>query len=88
MIKKRFKRTKYLSDNKTFATFKEMKTYAYFNAGIGGTKEGYELADDEIIRTYVFKKQERRILCIKTYDKEKELINEFNKRQLNLFENG
>lgn len=88
MIKKRFKRTKYLSDNKTFTTFKEMKTYAYFNTETGGTKEGYELADDEIIRTYVFKKQERRILCIKTYDKEKELINEFNKRQLNLFENG
>lgn len=88
MIKKRFKRTKYLSDNKTFATFKEMKTYAYFNTETGGTKEGYELADDEIIKTYVFKKQERRILCIKTYDKEKELINEFNKRQLNLFENG
>lgn len=88
MIKRRFSRTKYLSDNKTFTTFKEMKTYAYFNTGTGGTKEGYELADDEIIRTYVFKKQERRILCIKTYDKEKELINEFNKRQLNLFENG
>ena len=65
-----------------------MKIYAYFNTETGGTKEGYELADDEIIRTYVFKKQERRILCIKTYDKEKELINEFNKRQLNLFENG
>jgi hypothetical protein len=88
MIKKRFKRTSYLSDNKTFTTFKAMKTYAYFNTGTNGTKEGYELADDEIIRTYVFKKQERRILCIKTYDKEKELINEFNKRQLNLFENG
>lgn len=88
MIKKRFKRTSYLSDNKTFTTFKEMKTYAYFNTGTGGIKEGYELADDEIIKTYVFKKQERRILCIKTYDKEKELINEFNKRQLNLFENG
>ena len=72
MIKKRFKRTKYLSDNKTFTTFKKMKTYAYFNTETGGTKEGYELADDEIIRTYVFKKQESRILCIKTNDKEKE----------------
>ena len=49
MIKKRLKRTKYLSDNKTFTTFKEMKTYAYFNTETGGTKEGYELADDEII---------------------------------------
>ena len=65
-----------------------MKTYAYFNTGVGGTKEGYVLADDEIIRIYVFKKQERRILCIKTYDKEIELINELKKKQLNLFENG
>lgn len=88
MIKKRFKRTSYLSDNETFTTFKAMKTYAYFNTRTNGTKEGYELADDEIIRIYVFKKQERRILCIKTYDKEKELINEFKKKQLNLFENG
>lgn len=88
MIKKRFKRTSYLSDNETFTTFKAMKTYAYFNTRVDGTKEGYELSDDEIIRTYVFKKQKRRILCIKTYDKEKELINEFKKKQLNLFENG
>ena len=88
MIKKRFKRTSYLSDNETFTTFKAMKTYAYFNTGVGGTKEGYELDDDEIIKTYVFKKQERRILCIKTYDKEIEIINEFNKRQLKLFEDG
>lgn len=88
MIKKRFKRTSYLLNNETFTTFKAMKTYAYFNTGVGGTKEGYELADDEIIRIYVFKKQERRILCIKTYDKEKELINELKKKQLNLFEDG
>ena len=27
MIKKRFKRTSYLSDNETFTTFKAMKTY-------------------------------------------------------------
>lgn len=86
MTRKRLKQTSYLSDNKTFTTFKAMKTYAYFNTGVGGTKEGYELAEDEIIKTYVFKKQERRILCIKTYDKEKEQLVEFNKKQLKLFE--
>ena len=88
MIKKRFKRTSYLSDNEKFTTFKEMKTYAYFNTGVGGTKEGYELADDEIIRTYVFKKQERRLLCEKIYDRDKELKKEFEKRQLKLFTDG
>ena len=88
MIKKRFKRTSYLSNNENFTTFKAMKTYAYFNTGVGGTKEGYELADDEIIRTYVFKKQERRILCIKTYDAIEEYKKQIGKKQLKLFTNG
>lgn len=88
MIKKRFKRTSYLSNNEIFTTFKAMKTYAYFNTGVGGTKEGYELADDEIIRTYVFKKQERRLLCIKTYDATEEYKKQIGKKQLKLFTDG
>ena len=88
MIKKKFKRTSYLSNNEIFTTFKEMKTYAYFNTGVGGTKEGYELADDEIIRTYVFKKQERRLLCIKTYDAIEEYKKQIGKKQLKLFTDG
>lgn len=88
MVKKRFKRTSYLSNNETFTTFKAMKTYAYFNTGVGGTKEGYELADDEIIRTYVFKKQERRILCIKIYDAIEEYKKQIGKKQLKLFTDG
>lgn len=88
MIKKRFKQTKYLSDNKTFTTFKEMKTYAYFNTGTGGTKEGYELADDEIIKIYVFKKQERRVLCNIIYNKEKEHKEWCKNLQLKLFKDG
>ena len=76
---------KYLSDNKEFTTFKNMKTYVYFNTGIGNTKTGYEMYQDEIIKEYIFKKQERRLLCIKTYDaieKQKEWI---KKQQLKLF---
>lgn len=88
MIKKRFKRTNYLSNNEIFTTFKAMKTHAYFNTEIGGTKEGHELADDEIIRTYVFKKQERRILCIKTYDAIEEYKKQIGKKQLKLFTDG
>ena len=88
MIKKRSKRTKYLSDNKTFTTFKEIKTYAYFNTETGGTKEGYELADDEIIKTYVFKKQERRVLCNIIYNKEKEHKEWCEHLQLKLFKDG
>lgn len=78
----------YLSDNKTFTTFRNMKTYAYFNTGVGNTKTGYEMYQDEIIKEYVFKRQERRLLCEKIYDRDKELKKEFEKRQLKLFTNG
>lgn len=88
MIIRRFKRKNYLSDNKTFTTFKAMKTYVYFNTEVGGTKEGYELTEDEIIKTYIFKKQERRLLCIKTYDKEEIYKKWIEKQQLKLFNNG
>ena len=38
MKKKQKKQSKYIFQNKEFATFKDMKTYAYFNMGVG-TKE-------------------------------------------------
>ena len=38
MIKKRKKQNKYIFRDKEFTTFKAMKTYAYFNMGVG-TKE-------------------------------------------------
>ena len=88
-MKKTRKTTKsYLSDNKAFTTFGNMKTYAYFNTGVGNTKTGYEMYQDEIIKEYVFKRQERRLLCEKIYDRDEELKKEFEKRQLKLFTNG
>ena len=78
----------YLSDNKTFTTFKNMKTYAYFNTGIGNTKTGYKMYQDEIIKEYIFKKQERRLTCEKIYDRDEELKKESEKRQLKLFTDG
>ena len=78
----------YLSDNKTFTTFKNMKTYVYFNTRVGDTKSGYEMYQDEIIKEYIFKKQERRLLCEKIYDSEEESKKEFEKRQLKLFTDG
>lgn len=78
----------YLSDNKVFTTFKRMKTYVYFNTGIGNTKIGYEMYQDEIIKEYIFKKEERRLLCEKIYDRDEELKKEFKKRQLKLFTDG
>lgn len=78
----------YLSDNKEFTTFKNMKTYAYFNTGVGNTKTGYEMCQDEIIKEYIFKKQERRLTCEKIYDRNEELKEKFEKRQLKLFTDG
>ena len=78
----------YLLDNKEFTTFGNMKTYAYFNTGVGNTKTGYEMYQDEIIKEYTFKKQERRLLCEKIYDRDKELKKELEKCQLKLFTDG
>lgn len=87
---KKFKKiTKsYLSNNKKFTTFEKMKTYVYFNTGVGNTKTGYEMYQDEIIKEYIFKKQERRLLCEKIYDRDEELKKKFEKQQLKLFTDG
>lgn len=78
----------YLSNNKEFTTLKNMKSYVYFNTRVGDTETGYEIYQDEIIKEYIFKRQERRLLCEKIYDRDKELKKEFEKRQLKLFTDG
>lgn len=87
MIKKRKKQSKYILRNKEFTTFKEMKTYAYFNMSVRTKEEALEVIEDKIIKKYELIKQERRLLCIKTYDaieKEKKWI---EKLHLKLFNN-
>lgn len=88
MIKKRKKQNKYIFRNKEFTTFKEMKTYAYFNMSVGTKEEALEIIEDEITKKYELIKQERRLLCIKTYD----IIEKYKKwienLQLKLFNNG
>lgn len=87
MKKKQKKKSKYIFRNKEFTTFKDMKTYAYFNMSIG-TKEGaLETIEDEIIKKYELIKQERRLLCIKTYDAIEKYKKWIEKMQLKLFEN-
>lgn len=88
MIKKRFKRTKYLSDNKTFATFKEMKTFVWHNSHTDEEIQGFEMIDDEIQKHYIFIKKERRLLCNVIYNKEKVYKEWCEHLQLKLFENG
>lgn len=88
MKKKQKKKSKYIFRNKEFTTFKDMKTYAYFNMGVGTKEEALEVIEDEIIKKYELIKQERRLLCIKTYDAIEKYKKWIEKIQIKLFENG
>lgn len=85
MIKKRKKRGEYIFRNKTFTTFKNTKTYAYFNMDIGTEDKMWEINEDQIMKIYKLIKQERRLLCIKTYDAIEEYKKQIEKQQLKLF---
>lgn len=85
MEKKIIKRTKYIFRNEEFDTFKAMKTYAYFNMSIGTKEESLEINEDQIIKKYELFKQERRLLCIKTYDAIEKYKKWIEKQQLKLF---
>lgn len=87
MIKKKKKQSKYIFRNKEFATFKEMKTCAYFNMSVGIKEEALEINEDQIIKKYELIKQERRLLCIKTYDAIEKYKKWIEKQQFKLFEN-
>lgn len=87
MIKKKNKQNKYIFRNKEFNTFKEMKTYAYFNMSVGTKEESLEINEDQIMKKYELIKQERRLLCIKTYDVIEKYKKWIKKQQLKLFNN-
>ena len=86
MIKKKKKQSKYIFRNKEFTTFKNMKTYAYFNMNVSTEEEAWEIDKDQIIKTYKLIKQERRLLCIKTHDEIEEYKKWIEKQQLKLFD--
>lgn len=88
MIKKQKKQSKYIFRNKEFNTFKDIKTYAYFNMGVGTEEESLEINEDQIMKKYKLIKQERRLLCIKTYDVIEKYKKWIEKQQLKLFKDG
>ena len=69
-------------------TEKEMKTYAYFNMSVGTKEEALEIIEDEITKKYELIKQERRLLCTKTYDVIEKYKKWIEKQQLTLFKDG
>ena len=56
-----------------------------FHIPLKQKKIGYELDEDVITKKYIFTKQERRLLCEKTYDKDLEDLKKWEKNQLKLF---
>jgi hypothetical protein len=88
MIKRQKKQSKYIFRAKEFTTFKNMKAYAYFNMDIGTEEEAWEINEDQIMKTYKLIKQERRLLCIKTYDVIEKYKKWIEKQQLKLFKDG
>lgn len=84
-MKKPKKIRKYEADGYIFNTFRELKNYMYFNTSIKMKKIGYELDEDVITKKYIFTKQERRLICEKTYDKDLEDLKKWNQKQLKLF---
>lgn len=88
MIKKKKKKTVYSTGQKNFNTFKAMKEFVWYNSHTDEETQGFELINDVIEKHYVFIKKERRLLCIKIYDKEEEYKEWCNHLQLKLFENG
>lgn len=88
MIKRRKKRTIYSIVQKEFNTFKEMKSYIWYNSHTDEKTQGFELINDVIQKHYIFIKKERRLLCTKIYDKEKEYKEQCKRLQLKLFKDG
>lgn len=88
MIKKSKKRSIYSTGQKDFNTFKEMKAFIWYNSHMNEETQGFELVNDVVQKHYIFIKKERRLLCIKIYDKEKEYKKQCEHLQLKLFENG
>ena len=84
-MKKPKKIRKYEADRYIFNTFQELKNYVYFHTSIKMKKICYELEEDVITKKYIFTKQERRLICEKTYDKDNEDLEKWNQKQLKLF---
>ena len=78
--------TIWVANNKRFTTFKAFKRWLWYNLHTGETLEGFQIWEDVITKKYIITKQERRLICEKIYDKDKEDLKEWNHKQLKLFQ--
>lgn len=88
MKKKKKNRATYSIGQKNFNTFKEMKTFVWYNSHTDEEIQGFEMINDEIQKHYVFIKKERRLLCNVIYNKEKVYKEWCEHLQLKLFNDG
>lgn len=88
MTKKKKKRPIYSIGQKRFNTFKEMKSFVWYNSNTDEEIQGFEMIDDEIQKHYIFIKKERRLLCNVIYNKEKVYKEWCEHLQLKLFKDG
>lgn len=85
-MKKPKKNRKFVSDGFLFDTFKQLKKYVWYKTPKNTIKICYELEEDVITKRYIFTKKERRLICEKTFDKDKEDLEKWKEKQLKLFE--
>lgn len=76
---------KYEADGFLFDTFKQLKEYVWYFIPKNTTKICYELEEDVITKKYIFTKQERRLICEKTFDKEEQDKKIWRQKQLKLW---
>ena len=88
MRKKVKKKPTYSIGQKRFNTFKEMKSFVWYNSRTDEETQGFEMINDEIQKHYIFIKKERRLLCNVIYDKEKVYKEWYEHLQLKLFKDG
>ena len=62
MIKKPKKRAIYSIGQKKFNTFKEMKTFVWYNSHTDEEIQGFEMINDEIQKHYIFIKKKREVI--------------------------
>ena len=88
MIRKKKKRAIYSTGQKRFNTFKEMKSFIWYNSHTNEEIQGFEMINDEIQKHYIFIRKERRLLCNIIYNKEKVYKEWCEHLQLELFKDG
>ena len=64
-MKKPKKKTIFVILNKKFSTFKEFKTFAWYNMKPGEVTKGFEIFEDTIIKEYNLNRKERRLIIEK-----------------------